>query len=84
MAKTMLISRAAGLFTRVLAHDRGTDGVVAADADPKNEAEEDQPPDAGRQGGGNGAGGEDQDLIAIDALAAQHVGDAAEQKGADG
>jgi hypothetical protein len=58
--------------------------VVAADAQAEGEAEDDQPPDIGRQRRGDRSGRKHQHLIAIDALAAQHVGDTSELHGADG
>jgi hypothetical protein len=74
---------AARLLPGVFAHDRGAHRIVAADADTEDEAEADEPPHIGRQRRGDGAGGEHQDLVTVDPLAAEHVGDAAEQHGAD-
>jgi hypothetical protein len=71
-------------FAGVFAHDDGGDGVVAADADAEDEAEADKPPDIGGEGAADGAGGEDEDFDAVDALAAHHVGDAAEEQRTEG
>ena len=67
----------------ILAHDGGGDWVVAADADAEDEAEADEPPDVGREGACDGTGGEHQDFDPVDALAAEHIGDAAEEQRAD-
>ena len=56
---------AARLLARVLAHDRGRDRVVAADADPEDDPAHDEERVAGREGGRDRADGEDEDLVAV-------------------
>ena len=68
----------------VLAHDGGGDRVVSADADAEDETEADEPPDAGGKGAGDSSCGKDEDFDSVDALAAYHVGDTAEEEGSDG
>ncbi len=51
---------------------------------PRMIAKEDQPPDVRRECGGDRAESEHEHLVAVDSLAAQHVGDPAEQDGAKG
>jgi hypothetical protein len=42
-------------FSGVLAHDGSGYGVVSTDADAKDEAQADEPPDVGSKGAGDGA-----------------------------
>jgi hypothetical protein len=74
---------AAGALSGILGHNRRAHGVVAADADAEHGAKENQPPDARRQCRGHGADRQHQHLVAIDALAPEHIGDAAEQHRAE-
>src|SRR3984885_5966243 len=71
-------------FAGVLAHDGGRNGVVAPNTDAEYEAESDEPPNVGGESGGYCSGRENQDFDAIDALAADHVGDTAKEQGANG
>ena len=71
------------LRARVLAHDRGGDRVVAADADAEDAPEDDQPGDVRGERRRDRAGREDQDLKSVDPLAPEHVGDPPEHERSD-
>ena len=57
--------------------------IVAVDVESQDEPERDQPPEVRREGPGDRAGGEDEHLEVVDPLAAEHVGDAAEDQRAE-
>ena len=71
---------AAVVLARILAHYGRADRVVAADADTQNEAQSDQPEDIRRKRAGDGAHGQHQHFDAINALAAEHIGNAPEEQ----
>jgi len=56
-------------LARIFAYDGRADRIVPADADAKDDAKDDQPPDVGREGRDDGADREHQHLIAVDSLA---------------
>ena len=70
-------------FAGVFAHDGGGHGVVAPDADSQDEMETNESPDARRKRAGDSSSSEDKNFHAVDALAPDHVGDAAEQQRTD-